>query len=169
MIEQPDIAAMAQVPEQIEVLFLDDNIDRWSVFAAHAKDARWAETAAAAIHLLECSWFEEIHLDHDLQGMIYQSSADTTSGMEVVRHIVRNGMRHPGAKIILHSHNINAALEMFDALDSAGYQVCYQPFGIETPIDIDRMRMNIAMGRAFWFGQDGTINCLEIPPCTTSP
>jgi len=96
-------------------------------------ETRWVRTAHECNGALGCGW-DEVHLDHDLDERI------SLSGMEVVRALVRlpasQGRRRHIGRIVIHSLNWKAAIEMVRQLRGAGYNVAYEPFG--RPADPNR-------------------------------
>ena len=111
------------------ILFADDDPRRYHHFEKRYQGSRttiWSPTAADAVDAL-CgleSW-HEINLDHDFTGT-YQNSAEKTSGMEIVRHII---IAKPDIRtIVVHSHNEIASPLMVEALENAGYYVIRAPF-----------------------------------------
>lgn len=69
---------------------------------------------------------ELLMLDHDLGGQVYMDSNKKNTGMEVVRWIVKN--KPQINKIVVHSLNYLAAIEMNDRLCKAGYNILRIPF-----------------------------------------
>lgn len=114
----------------MKVFVLEDNEERIKWFRSHYPSAMVYTTAAEAIKWLTVSkssveW-DLIFLDHDLGGTSYADSNSPLHGMEVVRWIEQN---HPKAKrIIIHSLNYPAAIEMEKRLHEAGYPVYRMPF-----------------------------------------
>lgn len=112
----------------MKILFLDDSIHRTAAFARATPndEVTLTQTAQATIEALTNEVFDEVWLDHDLGGQVYQSSDREDCGMEVVRWIIRN--LPPINKIVVHSWNIPAAKQMRDMLWRAGYRVIQVPF-----------------------------------------
>lgn len=111
-------------------LFLDDDPARAEAFFDKYPDAHWVQTAGDCINELKEKTWDEIHLDHDLEGEWFVDSERTDCGMEVVRWLVAEPRTHlMAAKFIVHSHNQNAAMGMVSQLGLAGYYVIEQPFG----------------------------------------
>ena len=111
-------------------LFLDDDPARAEAFFDKFPDAHWVQTSVDCISsLAEKSW-DEIHLDHDLEGEWFVDSERADCGMEVVRWLTAEPRTHlMAAKFVVHSHNQNAAMVMVTQLGLAGYYVLEQPFG----------------------------------------
>jgi len=115
----------------MKILFLDDNYYRCESFLRSypgiTRVVHTASEAIAALHEQRDGWVS-IWLDHDLGGVAFEPS-DTNSGMEVVRHMVKNPVE-TGA-VVIHSWNIPAAQRMASELRKAGYVVRQIPFGGE--------------------------------------
>lgn len=111
-------------------LFLDDDPARADAFLDKFPDAHWVETAADCIQALADNTWDEIHLDHDLEGEWFVDSERDDCGMEVVRWLTTQPRNHLlAAKFVVHTHNQNAAMVMVTQLGLAGYYVLEQPFG----------------------------------------
>ena len=111
-------------------LFLDDDPARAEAFFDKFPDAHWVQTAMECINELKEKTWDEIHLDHDLEGEWFVDSDRNDCGMEVVRWLTAEPRTHlMAAKFIVHSHNQNAAMGMVSQLGLAGYYVIEQPFG----------------------------------------
>ena len=120
----------ANPPERI--LFLDDDPRRAECFLGWYPHAVWVETAPQCIASLAEDW-DEVHLDHDLGGEIFVDSNREDCGMEVVRWLcreVRPSLKTE-SRIVVHTHNMNAAGHMVNQLRAAGYTVEYIPFGMD--------------------------------------
>lgn len=118
------------------ILFLDDAPERAALFSARSTGSDrartiWARTSAEAIEALEVHGpsFDVLHLDHDLGGTQFQDSRSEESGMEVVRWLEHHG-EAKGAKVIIHTWNLQAGKRMVERLTDAGYKVIQKPFGM---------------------------------------
>ena len=113
----------------MNVLFLDDDPARRAAFRKSCPRAVIAETAESAIGWLKYSplgvW-DEVSLDHDLEGESYVDSLRDDCGMEVVRWVCLN--KPDVLTFIVHTHNDDAGDLMVEALDRAGYRVLRIPF-----------------------------------------
>ena len=110
-------------------LFLDDDPARAEAFFDKFPDAHWVQTAIDCIKELTDKVWDEIHLDHDLEGEWFVDSERADCGMEVVRWLTVEPRTHlMASKFIVHSHNPNAAMTMVTQLGLAGYYVIDQPF-----------------------------------------
>ncbi len=108
------------------ILFLDDCARRCRTFLRREPSATIVRTAARCIEALKSRSWEEVHLDHDLNGATYVDSADDDCGMEVVRWIALN---NPDVRtFVVHTCNDKAGPIMCRALTEAGYHVIYAPF-----------------------------------------
>ena len=113
----------------MRIIFLDDNHQRWYRFKDKVSDAVRAETADECIHLIRDSIkIDWLFLDHDLGGEAYVNSAREDCGMEVVRFLCKDNLTKTISNIVVHSHNTVAALEMYNKLKDAGYNVKLVPF-----------------------------------------
>lgn len=111
-------------------LFLDDDPARADAFFDKFPDAHWVQTTVECIEALKTKVWDEIHLDHDLEGEWFVDSERTDCGMEVVRWLTTEPRTHlMAAKFVVHTHNQNAAMVMVTQLGLAGYYVVEQPFG----------------------------------------
>lgn len=125
-----------------KVLFLDDDPNRHEKFLKLCPHAQVAWTAKECIDLLyDEEYWDEVYLDHDLDGEVYVDSESENCGMEVVRHLEhihslqegdrqhQCGMSPPSInRIICHSLNHPAALSMVERLEKLGYNVDRIPF-----------------------------------------
>lgn len=114
----------------MKILFLDDSDQRWYKFQSKVPNAWRAATAEECIKNIK-EW-PEIHwlfLDHDLGGETWVDSSREDCGMEVVRFLCSQPERINSIhSIVVHSHNVAAAQEMFYKLEVAGYTVRLVPF-----------------------------------------
>jgi len=109
------------------ILFLDDSLDRISIFKQHFPSTVVATTAKDCIERLKdpIEW-SVVLLDHDLNDEIFVDSDRKDCGMEVVRWICKE--KPILGKIIIHTHNYIASLLMFNTLSKASYDVQMIPF-----------------------------------------
>lgn len=113
----------------MRIIFLDDDNQRWYRFQAKIPNSVRAETADECIRLIRDSTkIDWLFLDHDLGGEAYVNSAREDCGMEVVRFLCADNLTKTISNIVVHSHNTVAALEMFNKLKDAGYNVRLVPF-----------------------------------------
>lgn len=113
----------------MRIIFLDDNHQRWYSFKDKVSNAVRAETADECIRLIRDSIkIDWLFLDHDLGGEAYVNSAREDCGMEVVRFLCKDNLTKTISNIVVHSHNTVAALEMYNKLKDAGYNVKLVPF-----------------------------------------
>lgn len=120
----------------MKILFLDDRQERIDVAEDRYKDdeltiVRTAEEAIAKL-LFGCPW-DLVCLDHDLGGESYVNSKRKDCGMEVVRWLEKfSGPKDLIAKkVIIHSSNLEAAMEMLSVLNAHGCRVIYERFRYE--------------------------------------
>jgi CheY-like chemotaxis protein len=113
----------------MKIVFLDDDHQRWYRLQNRIPQAVRVETAAECINMIkdspEIDW---LFLDHDLGGEAYVKSYREDCGMEVVRYLIAEKLNKSIHKIVVHSHNTVAALEMFNKLKEADYDVRLVPF-----------------------------------------
>jgi hypothetical protein len=111
------------------ILFLDDDPKRGIEFLTANPGALWVETAADCIRSLHEQW-DEVHLDHDLEGGQFVDQDRDDCGMAVVRWLCAQPRSHlQAALFVIHTHNVGAALNMMFQLESMGYAVEQRPFG----------------------------------------
>lgn len=110
------------------ILFLDDCPLRTKKFISAIPHAQTATTAQEMIQLIKNAdeEIELVFLDHDLGGQTFVSSDVEDCGMQVVRYIEAD--RPKIDRIIVHSMNMPAAIQMKERLEHIGYQVEYIPF-----------------------------------------
>lgn len=107
-------------------LFLDDCTNRCKSFRSNFPWATIVNDAESCIAELKKQDWDEVFLDHDLGGTIYQDASDKNSGSEVVRWIVEN--KPKVGLFVCHSLNGPARENMVMALRSAGYGAANMPF-----------------------------------------
>lgn len=110
----------------MEILFLDDDPYRQAFFRSKVPYATIVDNANDCIEQLKKQRWDEVFLDHDLGGEIYQDPNEKNSGSEVVRFIVDNGPII--GKIVVHSMNQPARNKMARDLIDAGYSTRAIPF-----------------------------------------
>lgn len=114
----------------MKILFLDDNTERTELFLKDNPDAVCVDTASACIEQICNNNWDEIHLDHDLDGRIYVDSNEPNTGMEVVRYLLTtDSSKYINTKFIVHSYNKNAAKEMVSRLIGHNLKAYHIPFG----------------------------------------
>lgn len=117
------------------MLFLDDRTKR--IEAARKKyvqqyDVTYVHNAKECLRYLCRQEFDIVSLDHDLDGDDFQNPDDVTSGMEVVRYIVKCG-GFPSSQIVkpevwIHSSNLFAANLMINELMKVGIFAYFRRF-----------------------------------------
>lgn len=113
----------------MKILFLDDDAERTKIFLSHHPEAICVEHAEDCYKYLLSEPWDEVHLDHDLGGKVYIDSAETDTGMEVVRVMTDAAKEHLKETLfIVHSWNPVGAKRMIDSLGDYGYRVVYVPF-----------------------------------------
>ncbi len=130
----------------MNVLFLDDSLERQKKFRSFYPAAKIVATVSECIQCLREQEWDIVFLDHDLGGETFVSSYREDCGMEVVRWIVANELII--GTIICHSLNEPARIEMVHKLADANYKVFNLPilhvykspiveslFDVEDPID----------------------------------
>lgn len=116
-----------------KMLFLDDKSERihsaLRIFG-ELYDLTIVATAKECLRKLSSEDWDEVRLDHDLDGDDFQDPDDKTSGMEVVRYIVKCGWPDNKRKPIfrVHSSNIFAAFLMVKTLQNAGHIAMWERF-----------------------------------------
>jgi hypothetical protein len=109
----------------MNILFLDDSIERIKKFKSYTPSATVVETAKECIAALTKEW-DYVFLDHDLGGQEMVSIEEDNTGSEVVRWIAKNKPRIN--LIVVHSLNFGAAHNMVVALLNMGYAAIAVPF-----------------------------------------
>jgi|WetSurSiteA1Bulk_404760.scaffolds.fasta_scaffold00002_5 hypothetical protein len=110
-------------------LFLDDSEERQKLVRSTYPFVTGVRTAEECIKKLNRDW-DLVSLDHDLGGRVYVPSEDTNTGMEVVRYLEKSNSDKYGVlkRIIVHTLNSPAGIEMVNRLESLGFDVIYHPF-----------------------------------------
>jgi len=117
------------------MLFLDDRTKR--IEAARKKydgeyDVTFVHNAKECLRYLCKKGWDIVSLDHDLDGNDFQDPDEVTSGMEVVRYIVKTtkliDSNAGSPEFWIHSSNIFAAQLMLDTLNSIGIKAYYHRF-----------------------------------------
>jgi hypothetical protein len=91
--------------------------------------AEHVETALACIATIQKEpLIDHLFLDHDLGGETWVDSGREDCGMEVVRYLCSNDFTERIKHIVVHSHNVSAAQEMYLKLKDANYNVQLVPF-----------------------------------------
>jgi hypothetical protein len=111
------------------VLFLDDDPKRAVCFLAQVPAAVWVKSVAECLPRMLESW-EEIHLDHDLEGETLVDMNRVDSGMEIIRWLCKEPRPHlRQTRFFVHTHNVVAGLMMVLQMRESGYQAELRPFG----------------------------------------
>lgn len=110
----------------MNILFLDDDLNRQKRFQSEVPHADIVSTAEQAIEQLMDNSYSFVFLDHDLGGEVFVNSEREDCGMEVVRWIVDNSPII--GRIICHSLNPAARMEMVAKLRDVGYETHDLPF-----------------------------------------
>jgi hypothetical protein len=162
-----DQTQTAGFPDSIasdRILFLDDDPGRAQVFLDRYPEAVWVRTAAECIARLSEVW-DQVHLDHDLEGEIYVDSSRHDCGMEVIRWLCSQPHRsHSRTCFYIHTHNVEAAVLMVESLRRLGYQAVYQPFGVNLaagssaqstiePCERRPLRVRLALSLRSWLNR----------------
>jgi len=119
--------------EKKRMLFLDDRSKR-----IHSALRQFGETFEVRIvtnakeclrHLSSEDW-DEVRLDHDLDGDDFQDPDDPTSGMEVIRYIEKTGWPKEKHRPVfrVHSSNAFAASAMVGRLQALGFFAFWERF-----------------------------------------
>jgi hypothetical protein len=125
----------------LRILFLDDDPKRATQFKEkHSLDnVIWVKTADECIAQLKENNWDEVHLDHDLEGKVFVNPAYSNTGSGVVRWITENEKVPHSIKFIIHSLNSGAALDMIKLLRNSEYDAIYRPFEIRGQLDLRDM------------------------------
>lgn len=129
-------AASCPLTPKPRMLFLDDRTKRVES-ARRQFGEKWDMTIVSNVKeclrkLSEEDW-DEVRLDHDLNGEDFQDPWDDTSGMEIVRYIETCGWPENKKKPIfrVHSSNIFAAHLMVKTLQNMGLYAFWERFQYE--------------------------------------
>lgn len=110
----------------MNILFLDDDDNRWLIFKGHFGNSNInlvrASTAKECISHLQSNDYkwDFIFLDHDLGGQVYVDTWNDNTGSEVARWIVEN-YSESEATVIVHSFNPDGAVNMTKLLSQSGF------------------------------------------------
>jgi hypothetical protein len=116
-------------PVQPRVLFLDDDPNRAQRFLEKVPAAVWVKSVAECLPRLNEVW-DEIHLDHDLEGETLVDTNRDDSGMEVIRWLCHEPRPHLNqTRFFVHTHNFVAGLLMVLQMHERGYIAEFRPFG----------------------------------------
>lgn len=115
------------------MLFLDDRTKRIDS-ARRQFGEKWdlavVSNAKECLRKMSDEDWDEVHLDHDLNGDDFQDPDEPTSGMAVIRYIEKCGW--PGNKprpiFRVHSSNIFAAWAMTQRLKAMGFYAFWERF-----------------------------------------
>lgn len=109
----------------MNILILDDREVRHDYFAEQFKNEaslHHVYNVEDCITALESIDFDEVYLDHDLNGGAYEPS-DDDSGFAVARWLSNNPHRKP-KRIVIHSMNYEGAMNMKWLLPEAEIKPC---------------------------------------------
>lgn len=129
--------AVRNEPEKalLRLLFLDDRTKR--IEAARKKyegvyNVTFVHNVKECLRYLCRQEYDIVSLDHDLDGDDFQNPDDVTSGMEVIRYIVKCGGFPPSQIVVpvvwIHSSNLLAANLMISELLKAGIPAYFRRF-----------------------------------------
>ncbi len=119
------------------VLFLDDDPRRAERFLRQVPTAVWVKSVAECLPRLIETW-EEIHLDHDLEGQTLVDPKREDSGMEVIRWLCKEPRPHlRQTRFFVHTHNFVAGLLMVLQMHDSGYTAEFRPFGHDLATILD--------------------------------
>jgi hypothetical protein len=110
-------------------LFLDDDPRRAERFLQQVPTAVWVKSVAECLPRLIETW-DEVHLDHDLEGQRWVDTNRADSGMEVIRWLCKEPRLHlRHTRFFVHTHNFVAGLLMVLQMHESGYTSEFRPFG----------------------------------------
>ncbi len=97
----------------------------------------WVKSVAECLPRLIETW-EEIHLDHDLEGQTLVDPKREDSGMEVIRWLCKEPRPHlRQTRFFVHTHNFVAGLLMVLQMHDSGYTAEFRPFGHDLATILD--------------------------------
>ena len=116
------------------MLFLDDRTKR--IEAARKQytqqyDVTFVHNTKECLRYLCRQQWDILSLDHDLNGDDFQDPSDTSSGMEVVRHMIGWMDQYSKPEVWVHSSNLFAATHMLGLLKQEGFKAYYRKFVYE--------------------------------------
>ncbi len=118
-------------------MFLDDDPRRAERFLRQVPTAVWVKSVAECLPRLIETW-EEIHLDHDLEGQTLVDPKREDSGMEVIRWLCKEPRPHlRQTRFFVHTHNFVAGLLMVLQMHDSGYTAEFRPFGHDLATILD--------------------------------
>jgi len=110
-------------------LFLDDDPKRAERFLRDVPAAVWVKSVAECLPRLVEAW-DEVHLDHDLEGKTLVDTNREDSGMEIIRWLCKEPRPHLSqTRFFVHTHNLVAGLLMVLQMHESGYTAEFRPFG----------------------------------------
>jgi len=116
-------------PTELRVLFLDDDPKRAERFLRDVPAAVWVKSVAECLPRLVEAW-DEVHLDHDLEGKTLVDTNREDSGMEIIRWLCKEPRPHLSqTRFFVHTHNLVAGLLMVLQMHESGYKAEFRPFG----------------------------------------
>lgn len=117
----------------INILILEDaeiRIDAFKTILAHHRPVICKDVESAKEAYLQRESWDLLLLDHDLGGEIYVDPLEPNTGTQFVRWLMQQ-VRPPRCRVIIHSHNHQAAQGMESDLTRADWSVARQPFGAD--------------------------------------
>jgi len=131
------------------MLFLDDRTKRIEAARkkyTHLYDVTYVHNVKECLRYLCRQEFDIVSLDHDLDGDDFQNPDDVTSGMEVVRYIVKCGGFPPSQivkpEVWIHSSNLLAANLMISELLKVGIHAYFRKFEYEDEITFSNAKVS---------------------------
>lgn len=118
--------------EKPKLLFMDDRTKRL-MYALQELSVSYDVTITACIpetlrFLSKYEW-NEVWLDHDMNGHDFQDPDERNCGMEVIRYLEKTSWPSDRRKPLfrIHSSNLTAANEMIVRLKRIGFEAYYNP------------------------------------------
>ncbi len=116
----------------MRILIIEDNDQRIKVFKRELipNELFIFTDAAPGIEFMknDSEGIDLLMLDHDLGGTMWADPSGENTGSAVVRWMIANKPKI--SSIIIHSHNVVEAKNMFTDLSKAGYAVDLMPFRV---------------------------------------
>ena len=124
-----------------EVLFLDDDMVRWSMFPAVLRhkgvNLTMVSEAEEAIEEMEKKQFDILFLDHDLGGQVFVDSNKYVTGLKVTQWLEK----HPEylnkvMRVVVHTMNPDGGNNMMACLGSKGVRLIWNHLlynGVDIP------------------------------------
>ncbi len=118
-------------------------------FLAQVPAAVWVKSVAECLPRMVEEW-EEIHLDHDLEGETLVDMNRQDSGMEIIRWLCKEPRPHlKQTRFFVHTHNFVAGLLMVLEMREGGYLAEMRPFGHDLAAALENPPSEVSLPSPF--------------------